>query len=74
MHEFVFPSVGREAAETVDHAPAYAPADPDIAVDDPDNVALGLAVSAAHVPDLGIRAQVVGIAIFAREVGILLFD
>ena len=73
MHEFVFPSVGREATETVDHAPAYASADPDIAVDDPDDVALGLPVPTAHVPDFGIRAQVVRISIFAREIWILLF-
>ena len=73
MHEFVFPSIGCEATETVDHAPAHAPADPDIAVDDPDDVALGLAVSTAHVPDLGVRTQVVGISIFTREVRILLF-
>ena len=73
MHEFVFSAVGREAAETIDHAAAYAPADPDIAVDDPDDVALGLAVSTAHVPDLGVRAQVVCISISAREIRILLF-
>ena len=73
MHEFVFSSVRCEAAETIDHAPTYAPADPDITVDDPDDVALGLAVSTTHVPDLGIRAQVAGISIFAREIWILLF-
>lgn len=74
MHEFVFPTVGREAAEAIDHVPTNAAANPNVAVYDPHDVTLGFAVSAAHVADLGIWAKIVGIPIFAREIGVLLFD
>ena len=56
MNEFVFLAIGRETTEAIDHVPAYAAADPDVAVYDPHNVASGFAVSAAHVPDLGVWA------------------
>lgn len=65
MHEFVFLPIRREAAEAINHVPAYAPTDPDIAVDYPDDISLRLAIAPAHIPDFGVGAQVVGIAMFA---------
>ena len=65
MHEFIFLPIRREAAKAINHVPAYTPTDPNIAVDDPDDVSLCLAIAPAHVPDLGVRAQVVGITMFA---------
>ena len=57
MHELVRTRSRAVALEQVDHTPRHATADPDVAVDDPDDVALGLAVRATHVADLGVRAQ-----------------
>ena len=75
VHEFVFaPTAARlQAAEAVDHAPRDAAADPDVAVDDPDDVAFGVAVAAAHVADLGVGPEVVYPAIASGEVGVLFF-
>ena len=56
MHEFIFPPILHETAQPINHIPTYAPADPDIAVDDPHDIAFRFAVSAAHVPDLGVWA------------------
>ena len=65
MHEFIFSPIRREAAEAINHIPAYAPTDPDVAIDDPDDISLRLAIATAHIPDLGVWAQVVGITMFA---------
>lgn len=75
VHEFVFAAaaVGMEAAEAVDHSACDAGADPDIAVDNPYDVAFGFAVASAHVADLGVRPEVVWSTISSREVGVFLF-
>lgn len=75
MHEFVFaPTAARvQATEAVDHSAGDAAADPDVAVDDPDDVAFGIAVAAAHVADLGVGPEVVFSAMASREVGVLFF-
>ena len=65
MHEFVFLPIRREAAEAINHVPTYAPTDPDVAVDDPDDISLRLAIAPTHVPDFRVRAQVVGITMLA---------
>ena len=57
MHELVRARPRAVALEQVDHTPRHAAADPDVAVDDPDDVALSLAVRATHVADLRVRAQ-----------------
>lgn len=59
-----------QAAEAVDHVAGDAAADPDVAVDDPDDVAVSFAVAPAHVADLGVGPEVVFQAIAAREVGV----
>lgn len=66
-------AVGQVAHQLVDHAPGDALGDPDIAVDDPDDVALGLAVGAADVADLGVRPQLVArLALEAGDQGVVL--
>jgi len=57
MHEFVFSAVGGEAAEEVDHVCAGAAGGPDVAVNDPDEVAFGGEVALAHVADFGVGAE-----------------
>lgn len=63
-----------EAAKPVDHASADPTPDPDIAVDDPDQVALGFTIGPAHVPDLGVWAKVGSETVRPRGVIVLLFD
>ena len=70
MHEFVFAAVGQEAAEAVNRVGAYAAADPDVAVDYPDDVTFGFAVAAGHVADFGVGAELM----LGGEVGVLFFD
>lgn len=57
VHEFVFFAGGGEAAEEVDHVRAGAAGRPDVAIDDPDEVAFGGKVALAHVADLGVGAE-----------------
>jgi len=57
VHEFVFFAGGGEAAEEVDHVRAGAAGGPDVAVDDPDEVAFGGEVALAHVADFGVGAE-----------------
>lgn len=59
MDEFVF-SAGTfwaETAEQIDHHAGDALADPDIAVDYPQDVPLRLSIGPAHVSNLGIRTK-----------------
>ena len=78
MDEFVFLCFrlvrGIEAAQSVDHETGHAGADPDVAVDYPDDIAFGFPVRSAHVSDLGIGTKVVGSAMLAQECGIFFFD
>jgi hypothetical protein len=57
VHEFVFFAGGGEAAEEVDHVRAGAAGGPDVAVDDPDEVAFGGEVALAHVANFGVGAE-----------------
>ena len=79
MHKHVFPLRGSmviygQPTQDVDHAVCRIGANPNIAIDDPHNIAFGFAVRTAHVPDFGIGAQVVHVATGAGEVRVLLFD
>lgn len=56
MDELVFP-LTPVAAQSVYHAYRYSGVDPDIAVDNPYQVALGLSICATHIPDLWVRPQ-----------------
>lgn len=67
-------AVGPEAAERVDHAAGDVPRDPDVAVQRPEDVPFRLAERPAHVPDLGVRADVVVVVVVAREEGVLGLD
>ena len=65
MHELVPLAAFAKPAQQVHHQPRHARAQPDVAVGDPDDVSPRLAVGAAHVADLGVRAEgVVLLAIF----------
>lgn len=72
VHEFVFYTVRAEAAEAVDHVCAGAARDPHVAVDDPDEVALGGVVAGAHVADFGVGAEgrVVGAEVRIGRTGV----
>ena len=76
VHEFVLAAFVRfaEAAEKVHHQSCHALAEPNVAVHDPDYIALCLAVCSAHVPDLGVGTKVTWTASLAREILILIFD
>ena len=60
VHKFIFPSWSRRSktAEQIHHATCNGGADPDIAIYDPQYIALGFTVCSAHIPNLGIRSQV----------------
>ncbi len=62
VDEFVFllfsSSWVGEAAEEIYHLPTYVGTDPDVAVDDPYNVAFGFSVCSTHVADLWVRTQI----------------
>ncbi len=64
-------AVGQEAAQLVDHATGDVLGDPDVAVEGPHDIAPGLAVCPAHVPDLGVRADVVGLGALVGEVRVV---
>lgn len=66
-------TVGAEAAEPVDHAPCDVLGDPDVAVERPEDIALGLPEGPTHVSDLGIRADLIG-GVLVIEVRVLRFD
>lgn len=70
MHELVFPPVWDETAQAVDHVGAGAAGDPDVAVDDPDDVPFRGAVAVGHIPDLGVWPE----SIVGSEVGVFVFD
>lgn len=69
MDEFVlFAWRGTGPAQPVHHAGAHALSNPDIAIDDPDNIALRFTVSTAHIPDLGIGTEAVGIVVLEERI------
>ena len=74
VDELVLLLVPAEAAQQIHHQARRSPIDPNVAVYYPHDIALGLPVRTAHVPDLRVRAQVVLLAILAEEVGVFLFD
>lgn len=47
-------AIWQETHQPVDHAACNATRDPDVAVDDPDELAFGFAVGAADVADFGV--------------------
>lgn len=75
MHEFV-------GLQQVDHAGKSVLADPNVAVDDPDDVAERpcLTVSVAHVADFGIGSEIVPAAlknnvfVFDKDLGIVVWE
>ena len=74
MHKSAFAAIGHrvKSAETVHHQAGNAGADPDIAVNDPQYIALGFTVCSAHVADLRIRTQVVLATIMPAEVRVFI--
>lgn len=52
----------REARNLVDHAAKDAGRNPNVAVNDPYQVACSLAIRPAYVSDLGVRTQVLNVA------------
>jgi hypothetical protein len=62
-----------ETAQKVYHATCHSRTDPDIAIYDPYDVTFCLAVAPTHVPDLGVRSQVMSLAIATGEIRILFF-
>jgi hypothetical protein len=62
-----------ETAQKVYHATRHSRTDPNIAIYDPYDVAFRLAITPTHVPDLGIRSQVMRLAIATGEIRILFF-
>ena len=71
--EFAAAARGMETAKAIDHSAGDAGADPDVAVDYPDDVTFGFAVASAHVADLGVGAEIVFSAISAGEVRVFFF-
>lgn len=71
---WLFVGGGGEPAQPVDHAATDSPTDPDIAVDDPDQVSLGLAVRSTHVSDLGIGPEPRPVALLFGCLIVLLLD
>lgn len=78
VHELVRLSRGYVGGDIthqrVYHAPQNAARDPDVAVDDPDDLPGGLAISPADVSYLGIRPQHVDATLGAVENGVLGLD
>lgn len=76
MDKFVLlPTASRvKTTDPVHHQSCHTCADPDIAINDPDNIPFCFSVCSAHVPYLGIRAQIVCFSTLAGQVRILFFD
>lgn len=77
MDEFIvraLSAISSEPAELVDHSTGDALSHPYVAVDDPDDVAFCLAVTAAHVADLGVGAKVRGLSATTAEVGVFFLN
>ena len=74
VYEFIFLPVWCKPAKPVDHASAYAPADPGIAVNNPYDVPFCFSVSATHVTDLRVGPESVGVTIFPVEARILFLN
>ena len=66
----VFACFGGEATEQIDHAACYVWADPDVAIDYPDDVAFGFAVGSAHVANLGVWTQIGRMSMLTSQVRI----
>ncbi len=64
----------RQATKQVYHPASNTSVNPYVAVNDPYYIALRLAVAPAHVPDLGIRSEILDLAIAPRKIRILIFN
>lgn len=75
VHELVFlVRGGPRSAQPVHHPGADSLPDPDIAVNDPDDISFRFSICAAHIPDLGIRSERVRIDAILLQEGIFIFD
>ncbi len=64
----------KEAVEPVHHPAGHSMGYPDVAVDDPYDLSLGLTVCAADVPDLRVWSEIVDAAACPMQQWVLLFD
>ena len=65
--------LGAKATKAINHGSHGRGTDPDITVNDPDNVALSFSITMAHVPDLGIGTELV-LRTAAEALRIVIFD
>lgn len=77
MYEFVFfvllLRLGPKATEAIYHGSHSRGTNPHIAIDDPDDIALGFPVPTTHVSDLGIGTKLM-LRTSTEALGIIFFD
>ena len=76
VDKFVFSSlvIRTKSTKAVDHEACHTRTDPDITVDDPDDVSCGFTISTAHVTNLGIWPKVQLATIMTGQVGVVFLN